>query len=387
MTIKIWLYRIKREKIILLKIRKGKNIMGRTNKISIKNVGENFIYNNGITLISLIVTIIILLLLVGITINIFMNSGISENAKMAKFATNFREVEEKTNLYIMDKEINEVIKKDISIQNNLEIFPITTKLNDIEKEVITNKITTLKTKMEELTGKKIEELNLYWIDKQQIGVNKKHKYIIDIDTRQIYDYEGEKIYKKMWHTLDSQVEEERIPGEIYINITPNTLSIVKKINIDYGDYGKEKYYKIGANNTKWESYVGEITLTAEEIIKNNLRNEDGTVTIYAKGKKEDNQENIKEKIIYNIDLGTLDQPIINIDAKPILYSSGVKVNTKIDIVYDKTEGVQNYYSLDGGINWNLYNGIIQTDNDINEVKAKSIKNSGLEVRLNKRSSS
>lgn len=361
--------------------------MGRTNKISIKNVGENFIYNNGITLISLIVTIIILLLLVGITINIFMNSGISENAKMAKFATNFREVEEKTNLYIMDKEINEVIKKDISIQNNLEIFPITTKLNDIEKEVITNKITTLKTKMEELTGKKIEELNLYWIDKQQIGVNKKHKYIIDIDTRQIYDYEGEKIYKKMWHTLDSQVEEERIPGEIYINITPNTLSIVKKINIDYGDYGKEKYYKIGANNTKWESYVGEITLTAEEIIKNNLRNEDGTVTIYAKGKKEDNQENIKEKIIYNIDLGTLDQPIINIDAKPILYSSGVKVNTKIDIVYDKTEGVQNYYSLDGGINWNLYNGIIQTDNDINEVKAKSIKNSGLEVRLNKRSSS
>ncbi len=191
----------------------------------------------------------------------------------------------------------------------------------------------------------------------------------------------------MWHTLDSQVEEERIPGEIYINITPNTLSIVKKINIDYGDYGKEKQYKIGANNTKWESYVGEITLTAEEIIKNNLRNEDGTVTIYAKGKKEDNQENIKEKIIYNIDLGTLTKPIINIDAKPILYSSGVKVNTKIDIVYDKTEGVQNYYSLDGGINWNLYNGIIQTDNDINEVKAKSIKNSGLEVRLNKRSSS
>ena len=190
----------------------------------------------------------------------------------------------------------------------------------------------------------------------------------------------------MWHTLDSQVEEERIPGEIYINITPNTLSIVKKINIDYGDYGKEKQYKIGANNTKWESYVGEITLTAEEIIKNNLRNEDGTVTIYAKGKKEDNQENIKEKIIYNIDLGTLTKPIINIDAKPIL-SSGVKVNTKIDIVYDKTEGVQNYYSLDGGINWNLYNGIIQTDNDINEVKAKSIKNSGLEVRLNKRSSS
>ena len=170
--------------------------MGRTNKISIKNVGENFIYNNGITLISLIVTIIILLLLVGITINIFMNSGISENAKMAKFATNFREVEEKTNLYIMDKEINEVIKKDISIQNNLEIFPITTKLNDIEKQVITNKITTLKTKMEELTGKKIEELNLYWIDKQQIGVNKKHKYIIDIDTRQIYDYEGEKYIKK-----------------------------------------------------------------------------------------------------------------------------------------------------------------------------------------------
>lgn len=337
----------------------------------------------GITLIALIVTIIIMLILAGIVINLFLsNGGIFEHAKMSKFATDFREVEEKTNLYIMNKESQKILA-DISEENsNIEVFPVISKLTDEEKEVISKKIPTLRSKMEELTKKGIQQLNIYWIDKSEIEVDKNHKYIIDIDTKQIYDYEGEKIYGQMWHTLNSgdNIEEEdpRIPGEIYISTNPKTQTVKININIEYEDWKNEKQYKIGANTEVWTEYTGEIILTSEEVKNKNLANEDGTITIYAKGKKENGEESIKEKTINNMDLTIIQKPVINIDAYPKLYWNGVKLHTKIDITYEKNEELQNYYSLDGGNTWNIYNGTIQTIN-VEQVKAKSVKKSGLEA--------
>lgn len=341
----------------------------------------------GITLIALIVTIIIMLILAGVVINLLLsNGGIFEHAKMSKFATDFREVEEKTNLYIMNKESQKILAEIAKENSNIDVFPVTAKLTDEEKEIITKKIPTLKNKMEELTKKSIQQLNICWIDKSKIEVDKNHKYIIDIDTKQIYDYEGEKIYGQMWHTLESgnniEEEEPRIPGEIYISTNPKAQTIKININIEYEDWKNEKQYKIGANTENWTEYTGEIILTSEEVKNKNLANEDGTITIYAKGKKENGEESVKEKTINNMDLTIIQKPVINIDAYPKLYWNGVKLHTKIDITYEENEELQNYYSLDDGNTWNIYNGTIETIN-VDKVKAKSVKKSGVEASESK----
>ena len=56
--------------------------------------------SKGITLITLIITIVILLILAGICIQLITNTGIFENAKKAKEETNKSQATEKINLKI-----------------------------------------------------------------------------------------------------------------------------------------------------------------------------------------------------------------------------------------------------------------------------------------------
>lgn len=63
-----------------------------------KNTKER---NSAITLIALIITIILLLLLSGITISQFSGNGILSKAKLAKIHSRESEAEEKVNLEIM----------------------------------------------------------------------------------------------------------------------------------------------------------------------------------------------------------------------------------------------------------------------------------------------
>ena len=64
----------------------------------------------GITLIALVVTIIILVILAGVTINlVFGNDGIIERSKEARFKTHFSEIQEKVSLYVADKDTDAII--------------------------------------------------------------------------------------------------------------------------------------------------------------------------------------------------------------------------------------------------------------------------------------
>lgn len=176
--------------------------------------------NNGITLISLIVTIIVLLILTMIVINLVLSeNGIFDHAKRADFESNFRRVEEEIHLEQFDKEIATILneKKEQNIIGN--------QLTQDEKI----KIKTLQEIVEQLREKEISQVELYWINLQQLNLNMKHQYIIDGQTGQIYDYEGERYYGTHHHTL----EEKQIAKEEWIpDPTPNDINDLKIYTIE-----------------------------------------------------------------------------------------------------------------------------------------------------------
>ena len=65
--------------------------------------------NRGITLVALVITIIILLILAGISITAITQTGLFENAKQAKNAMENAETKENTILLDYDNKINEIV--------------------------------------------------------------------------------------------------------------------------------------------------------------------------------------------------------------------------------------------------------------------------------------
>ena len=101
---------------------------------------------SGITLITLVVTIIVLLILAGISIaTLTADNGILKNATYAKFATEVRDLQEQVNLKVIQEdysgsgEINEELKIDSKYNDLLyieegELVYVSSEASDIEKE-------------------------------------------------------------------------------------------------------------------------------------------------------------------------------------------------------------------------------------------------------------
>ena len=78
-------------------------------KSTLRSVANDYLthprQNSGITLVALVVTIVILLILAGVSINLVLgNNGIIEQAKKAKKDTNQKSAEEMTALDNLDKQ-------------------------------------------------------------------------------------------------------------------------------------------------------------------------------------------------------------------------------------------------------------------------------------------
>ena len=96
----------------------------------------------GITLIALIVTIIILLILAGITITAISQGGLFGRAKEAAFKTKMAEYKEKTNMYVSWK-VTETLNPDTSGINAGEMLKKAIEekvITDIEEEEVTANI-------------------------------------------------------------------------------------------------------------------------------------------------------------------------------------------------------------------------------------------------------
>jgi flagellar basal body-associated protein FliL len=158
----------------------------------------------GISLIALIITIIVVIILASAVILGIMLNNPLDSAKKSRFMANFKNVDQAVGVYAMSK---------LSEDNISYKFPVKGKLTESEKIDIQKNVPTLADKILELNpDKSLDDVNLYHIDETQIGAeslyqNKNKGYLIDIDTRQIYDYEGEYFNGLRWHTTDSGVKE------------------------------------------------------------------------------------------------------------------------------------------------------------------------------------
>ncbi len=154
----------------------------------------------GITLIALVITIIILLILSGITIvSITGENGLIGKAKWTKFVTEYNNVKEAVNIYTFSKDINKEenyypIKENEKVQNN-EIK--NTLEETIKKAENINEITE-------------EKVNLYKIDKEIIKEYTQKDYVINILTGEIYRIEGEKYEGKTYHRPEYGVTKDGI---------------------------------------------------------------------------------------------------------------------------------------------------------------------------------
>ena len=177
--------------------------------------------NKAITLIALVITIIVLIILAAVSIYmIFGNNGVIDRSIQAKFISNFSQIEEKVMIYQADKVMDEImLNKTLSKEEKLPIGQIADKSNFKD---------TLITEIETISSKDLADVELYYIDQDKIDTNINREYVIDINTMQIYDVDGEKFLGKVHHTLNGV--------DIPEKLKPDVIEDTEKITID-GDVG------------------------------------------------------------------------------------------------------------------------------------------------------
>ena len=153
----------------------------------------------GITLIALVITIIVLLILAGITINTLVgDSGIITKAQEASFRTEMEAIEEQVRIkesfcLIEDKNITDIFTEQLTI-NDAKKWDIELKMEVIywgQYEIGINRITRAYAKenwrniLESKNGDTGKIDNLYYIDKET-SLGKEHRYLYDTRVKTIY---------------------------------------------------------------------------------------------------------------------------------------------------------------------------------------------------------
>lgn len=220
---------------------------------------------------------------------------------------------------------------------------------------------------------------------KKISANGKNKMSIDYKISENGDYNfGYTSKSGNYVEKNLKITDEYRDSILKFNFS-NTSEYTTNItaNITYQDLKDNNiYYKLGENNN-WVKYDdSEITISSYDLF--NYKNQDNTITVYAK--VDDNVGNvvITKAILNNLDLDQPKQPVITFDMKyPKITSRGVGlIDDNAIITYDERDDITNYYSYDN-VNWSIYTGQIKADTS--EIYAKSVKNkSGLTVSAEKK---
>jgi hypothetical protein len=140
-----------------------------------------------------------------------------------------------------------------------------------DKQDIKNNVPTLKTKIEELSGETIDNVDLYRIDPTLIGAEnlysfKTKGYLIDAKTRQIYDYEGEFFEGMRWHTLDAGV------GDVSKGPDYEIWDGWIKLTLYYPSNSTERMWRLSSDGETrtdgdlvWQNYTGPITVQLNRV--------------------------------------------------------------------------------------------------------------------------
>ena len=189
---------------------------------------------------------------------------------------------------------------------------------------------------------------MYWIDTDLIGANVQHKYIIDINNEQLYDYEGEYFSKKRWHTLQFGVDEETLSSSIETDSEMWDGWIT--LTLYYPSGATEKMWRLGQegetrsdDNLTWEYYTGPITVRLSQV-----------ENIWIKYK-------INGETVIIPPLGKL---LVDIEVSP---TGGKQESVNIKINFDSNAETRQY-KINGG-SWQDYNGeFTVTENVLIEAK-------------------
>lgn len=271
----------------------------------------------GITLVALVITIIILLILAGISIQALTGTGLFEKTNQAKERTIKAQLKEE-----IEMAIHEIQMEEIPEGRTVDL-----KLLYDEKK---------------LEGK-LENIIMDWSEEKDeiTGEYKDYEYVID-DKLNVTIEGKVGVKPKITYELSStepQQEEITITvkatiseGEVKSIVNPNNEEII----------GNEITYKVTKN--------GKYTFIA--------KSSTGT-----RAKKTINITNIK-----------ITAPIISViqtGGYPLLTKNGVIIQlSKVEIVYEDNSNLVNYYSEDNGTTWNEYKDTIETGKS--KIMAKSV---------------
>ncbi len=186
----------------------------------------------GITLISLVVTIIILLILAGVSIAILMgDNGLINRAKDTKIATEIAEIKEEIEMAIMDIQIEEIEKGNNVTLETLENKQLANKLDNITAQLRNNEIIGEYKGYEYIINKKLEVTVKEKIEGENIDDYIQADKKIYISSEYGNDTIGEGSKEKPYKTLD-KVSEAGIIENKYsyvIILMDGTYEMTKKM--------------------------------------------------------------------------------------------------------------------------------------------------------------
>lgn len=382
------------------------------------------IKKEGITLIALVITIIILLILVGVTIaTLGGENGLLEKTKLAKNKYEIAESKEKLELAIMDLRIDEerkgetLTKEDLPKMNNDEIdvkstdnFPVEVICQSYQFSIDENFTVTY-------VGKANETVVTYTTEPKGYTNKDEVKILVKISNPN-----GIKSIQKPGET-DKILPQGQTEVGIDFTVTKNGIysfkitdnenkETVKDVVIDNIDKVKPKEFSISAKNImvenftivvnvedgdateessksgigKYEYYIKEDNSSTynkyestekEYIIKGLTKGEEYNVYVIAYDKAGNyttssiinvttytNPQPPIARISFNEENATekvLDYPVLTLDGvKNCILEPNVGENVTLEITSPKVNNMKYYYSLDGGNNWNEYINKIST---------------------------
>lgn len=274
----------------------------------------------GITLIALIVTIVILLILAGITISSLTQTGLFINANDAKERTIKAQLKEEIEMAIQEIQMEEIAEG-----------------RNVDLNSLCNGNSNGKGKLDD----KLKNIIVELFDNEITGEYKDYEYVID-DKLNV-TIEG-KVGVKPEITYElSSTEPQQEEITITVKATISEGEVTSIINPDNEEIiGNEITYKVTKN---------------------------GKYTFIAKSSTGTRK---KEKInVTNMKISAPDIKITQTGEYPLMKSSGIVATlSKVEIKYEDNPTLLNYYSEDNGTTWNEYKGTIETGKS--KIMAKSV---------------
>lgn len=269
--------------------------------------------NNAITLIALVITIIILLILAGVTLALLVGeNGILKNANLSAEETFKAQIKEEIELVMQEIQIEE-LSNERTFNMNTVVEKIPSKLNNIA---------------------------IQRVDNQATGEYKDYEYTITEDYKVI---------------IGNKIQGER--PTISYTLNTEALGVTQVIITVNASVSDGTIVEITKPDGTIEENVDQVTYTV---------NKSGTYIFVAKSSR-----GKKASCIVNITNILPSAPIIEaVGIYPTVTEHGIEnAKAKVSIIYENNQELVNTYSEDNGVTWKEYKGPFEPTVSI--IKARS----------------